>query len=171
MINTNYAEQVALARSSQATVVSFDNNPKTITSIPAEKDTVILSDHAVAMMNGKEHKEEAPTYVRPETARSLLAQNEAVEDTNDTLNEDKKVIDNRFSEIMQSILDQRIGVDRKKLEELDALMKKIAENENMSPEEKQQALEKLAEMREKVIQESREVLATTEQTEQTEQTD
>ena len=167
MINTNYAEQVALAKSSQATVVSFDNNPQTITSIPAEKDTVILSDRAVAMMNSKEHKEEAPTYVRPETARTLLAKNEAVEDTNDTLNEDKKVIDNRFNEIMQSILDQRIGVDRKKLEELDALMKKIAENENMSPEEKQQALEKLAEMREKVIQESREVLATTEQTEQT----
>lgn len=164
MINTNYAEQVALARSSQSTVVNFDNNPQAVKPIPAEKDTVTLSDRALAMMNGKEHKEEAPTYIRPETARSLLAQNDAIKDTNETLSDDKKVSDNRFNEIMQSILDQRLGVDRKKLEELDALMKEVAENENMSPEEKQQALEKLAEMREKIIQESRELLATAKQT-------
>ena len=38
---------------------------------------------------------------------------------------------------------------KRRLEELEALMEEIANNENMSPEEKQLSLEKLAEMREK----------------------
>ena len=37
---------------------------------------------------------------------------------------------------MQNILDKRLGIDRERLEELEALMEEIANNENMSPEEK-----------------------------------
>ena len=56
--------------------------------------------------------------------------------------------------MMQNILDQRLGVDREKLKELEAMMEEIASNESMSAEEKAEALELLADMREKIIKES-----------------
>jgi uncharacterized protein YfkK (UPF0435 family) len=59
--------------------------------------------------------------------------------------------------MMQAILDKRLGVDRKKLEELDAMMEEIAKNENLSPEEKATAMEEIAKMREEIIEESIEV--------------
>ncbi len=123
-----------------------------------------LSDKALAMMNGSEIKETAPTYVRPETARALLAESEAIKAANDTSAKEDKVIDNKFGEIMQGILDQRLGVDREKLEEIEAMMEEIAENENMSPEEKEQALEMLVEMREQIIEESSKIREVAEQT-------
>jgi len=164
MINNNYTLKLEQAKANNALVVNFDKNTSAVQAIPGEKDTVTLSDKALAMMNGKEVKEIAPTYVRPETARSLLAESEALKAVNVTSANEDKVIDTRFGELMQNIIDQRLGLDRKKLEELDALMAKIAENENMSPEEKEQALEKLAEMREKIIEESRAIQETAKQT-------
>ncbi|OUR82612.1 hypothetical protein A9Q75_05540 [Colwellia psychrerythraea] len=65
---------------------------------------------------------------------------------------------------MQNILDKRLGIDRERLEELEALMEEIANNENMSPEEKQLALENLAEMREQIIEEGREIQEVVKQT-------
>lgn len=167
MINNNYALQVAQAKANNASIVNFDNTTPAVQPIPGEKDTVTLSDKALAMMNGTEAKEIAPTYVKPETARTLLAESEAIDaenNTNDTSTKENKVIDTRFGEMMQNIIDQRLGVDRKKLDELEALMAEIAENENMSPEEKQKALELLAEMRDKLIEESREIREVAKQT-------
>jgi hypothetical protein len=46
---------------------------------------------------------------------------------------------------------------KRRLEELEALKEEIANNENMSPEQKELALEKLAEMREIIIEEGREI--------------
>jgi len=166
MINNNYALQVVQAKSSNASTVSFDNNTTTaIQPISGEKDTVTLSDRALAMMKGDEIKEISPAYVRPETASALLAESDAIKTANGTNTKNDRIIDNRFGEMMQNIIDQRLGVDRKKLEELEAMMAEIANNENMSPEEKEQALEKLAEMREKIIEESRGIQETTKQTE------
>lgn len=166
MINNNYALKLEQAKANNALVVNFDKITSAVQPIPGEKDTLTLSDKALAMMNGKEIQEIAPTYVRPETARSLLAESEALKAVNVTSANEEKVIDTRFGELMQNIIDQRLGVDRKKLEELDALMAKIAENENMSPEEKEQTLEKLAEMREKIIEEGREIQKTAKQTDE-----
>ncbi len=165
MINNNYAQQVAQAKSNNALVVRFDNTIPAVQPIPGEKDTVTLSDKALAMMNGSEIKEIAPTYVRPESARSLLSKNDALNTTKVGDAKEDVIVDNRFSEIMQNILDKRLGIDREKLEELEALMEEIANNENMSPEEKELALEKLAEMREKLIEEGREIQEVVEQTE------
>ena len=53
---------------------------------------------------------------------------------------------------------------KRRLEELEALMEEIANNENMSPEEKELALEKLAEMREIIIEEGREIQEVVKQT-------
>jgi hypothetical protein len=168
MINNNYALQVERAKANNASIVNFENTTPAVQPIPGGKDTVTLSDKALAMMNGSEAKEVAPTYVRPETARSLLAESDAINaenHTNDIATKEDNVIDTRFGEMMQNIIDQRLGVDRKKLDELEALMAEIAENENMSPEEKQKTLEMLAEMREKLIEESREIREVAKQTE------
>ncbi len=164
MIYNNYTQQVAQAKSNNASIVNFDKSSLAVQPIPGEKDTVTLSDKALAMMNGKAVKEVDPTYVRPETASALLAKSDAIKTANDTSSKEEKVIDNRFGEMMQNIIDQRLGIDRKKLEELDAMMAEIANNENMSPEEKQKTLEKLAEMKEKLIEESREIREIAKQT-------
>lgn len=164
MISNNYAQQVAQAKSSNASIVNFDHTSPPVQPIPGEKDTLTLSDKALAMMNGTTIKDNPPTYVRPETARSLIAQNEAAHAKNSNQSEENTFVDNRFSEMMQKIVDQRLGVDRTKLEELEAMMEEIAKNENMSPEEKQKTLEMLAEMREKLIEESREIREVAKQT-------
>jgi len=164
MISNNYAQQVAQAKSNNAPIVNFDHTTPPVQPIPGEKDTLTLSNKALAMMNGTELKDSPPTYVRPVSARSLLAQNEAANYANDGFPIEKTTIDNSFSEMMQKIVDQRLGVDREKLEELEALMEEIANDENMSPEEKQLALEKLAEMRDKIIEESREIQKVAKQT-------
>ena len=144
MINNHYVQQVAQTKSSNALALNVDNTTLPVQPIPGEKDTVTLSDKALAMMNGNEVKEIAPTYIRPETARSLLSQSKAA-------NTD---VDNRFNKMMQNILNQRLGIDNEKLEEIEAEMEEIANNENMSPEEKQKALEELTQQRDTFIEES-----------------
>ncbi|MGB1199477.1 MAG: hypothetical protein ACPG46_10545 [Thalassotalea sp.] len=149
MINTNYTQAITQAKSNNASVVHFDRASPQAKTKDVEQDTVTLSAKAQAMIDGKQVNEVAPIYVKPETARELLAQNQPPE--NNTKETERKT---RFSDIMQNILDKRTGVDRKKLEAIDALMKEIGENENMSPEEKQKALEELAKIREKIVEES-----------------
>tara|TARA_B110000467_G_C17810377_1_gene209700 strand:- start:85 stop:489 length:405 start_codon:yes stop_codon:yes gene_type:complete len=99
MINSNYAQVVAQAKANNAPSVNFDNKATAVHPIPGEKDTVTISDKALAMMNGKERKdiipieivpiygkpdkrkdiipiEIVPIYVKPDTARSLIANTE-----------------------------------------------------------------------------------------------
>lgn len=158
MINTNYAEQVALAKSSNISIVNFDTGTPKVQPISGEKDTVTFSDKALAMMQGEDHQEQAPTYLKPVSALSLLAASP------ETGNNKQSSVDLRFNEMMQNILDQRLGVDREKLKELEAMMEEIASNESMSAEEKAQALELLADMREKMIKESIELKEVAQQT-------
>ncbi len=66
----------------------------------------------------------------------------------------KEAITNRFSEMMQNILNQRLGIDNEKLQEIEAEMEEVANNESMSPEEKQKALEELVQQRDTFIEES-----------------
>lgn len=160
LINSNYAQAIAQAKANNASFVNFDKIAPTAQSTNDDKDTVTISAKARAMIEGKNIEEIAPVYVKPETARELLAQNKSSEGK-----EKISEINTRFSEMMQSILDKRTGIDRKKLAEIDAMMKEIGENENLSPEEKQQALEELAKLREKVIEESIDIQKTAQQTE------
>lgn len=148
MINTNYAEQLKLAKAQNAEQVHFDTTAKNNKKVTSTADTLTLSDAAIAKMTGNGFHQDSPTYVKPTTARSLLATNS----TNNTEVSSKN--DDRFSNMMQSILDKRLGVDREQLEELEAMMEEIAKNENMSPEEKQKAMEQLEKMREELIKES-----------------
>lgn len=158
MINIDYAQAIAQAKSKGEPVVHFENNVHKVQPISPQKDTFTLSDKAIAMMEGKNYENIAHSYIKPETARTLLAQNELSTNDKETKNNVK------FDEIFQNILDKRLGVDRKKLDEIDAMMKEISENEEMSPEEKAKALEELSEMREKIIEESMKIQEVAKQT-------
>jgi len=158
MISTNYTEIIAQARKNGATHVDFDKVDYNVKAISSGKDTVSLSDAALARMNGEEITETPPTYIKPETAKEILAKNE---DQNLLV---KSARDLRFDKVMQDILDKNSGIDREKLEEIDAMMEEIAKNENLSPEQKQKAIEELEKMKEAVIQESMEIQKQAKQT-------
>ncbi len=159
MINMNYAQMVDLAKLSNASNVNFDKNREYTLPIAPKPDSFTLSDAALAKMNGENYTDSAPTYIKPESANSLIALNKSEGSTITG-----KTIDTRFGDMMQSILDKRLGIDREKLAELEAMIDEIANNENMSPAEKQKAMEQLEKMREELIEQSLQTKATAKQT-------
>lgn len=60
----------------------------------------------------------------------------------------------RLAVINQLILDGRLGVDREKLKEIDAKMEEIANDPNLTNEQKQEMLMALQEQKEKIIQQA-----------------
>lgn len=163
--NIDYASMVEKARASGASKVDFGSAVQPVEAIKGQQDTVTLSKQALALMNGDSSntEEAAPTYIKPETARSLLAQSKA--ESGDAEEQEKST---NFSEVMQKILDQRTGVDRKKLDEINAMIEEIANNEDMSPEEKEKAMEMLEKMKEEIIEESIELQKVAKQTDKPE---
>jgi len=163
MINQNYSEIITRAKSQGASHVDFSKSNNIPVNHSSNQDTLTLSSQALAMSKGENNIVEkvAPIYVRPQTAAQLLAEHKSSQSTPSApMTNDVKsdvVSHSRFEDMMQAILDKRLGVDRKKLEELDAMMEEIAKNENLSPEEKAKAMEEVAKMREKIIEESIEV--------------
>lgn len=161
--NKDYASIVERARASGASNVDFNNIVEPISSIKVEQDTVTLSQQAKALMNGDNNEasqeEIAPTYVRPQTASSLLAQNDT--STTDVRGSEKAT---RFEQMMQNILDQRTGIDREKLEEINAMIEEIANDESLTPEEKTKIIEQLEEMKEELTKEMAELQKVLEQT-------
>ncbi|WP_286232674.1 hypothetical protein [Thalassotalea sediminis] len=143
LINNNYADIVTFARQSGATFVDLSKPINT----PVSQDTVTLSKEAQDKLAGQETTNVANTYDKPSKSSSRP---EALGTSEDSLSPKSQ----RFNEMMQSILDKRLGIDREKLEEIEAMMKEIANNENLSPEQKQKALEELEKMKEKIIEES-----------------
>ncbi|WP_159820893.1 hypothetical protein [Colwellia sp. 20A7] len=164
MMNIDYTSIIDKARTSGATRVDFNNaSPvKPIDPISSQQDTVTLSKQALALMNGDNAttEEAAPTYIKPETASSLLAQNETTSAAD--IEKSEKAI--RFEEIMQSVLDQRTGIDRDKLAEIDAMIEEVQNNEDMSPEEKEKTIEMLGKMKEEIIEGSIELQKIAKQT-------
>jgi len=161
ILNTNYAEIAAQTRINKASTVSVERNDYIVQPIPAQKDTVTISDAALAKMNGYNIDNTAPTYIKPKTAQALLAENS---DSSKDKAIEKSASDIRFDEMMQNLLDKRLGIDREKLKEIDAMMEEIANNENLSEEQKQKALEELEKMKEKIIEESIKIKETAAQT-------
>lgn len=167
MVNLNYSEIITKAKADGVSQVSFKNNNITSVSNSSNQDTLTLSNKAISLSKGENYivQEIAPIYVKPQTAAALLSENKDSSLQSQTISNSlydsdltKKIKDNsRFEDIMQAILDKRLGVDRKRLDELDAMMEEIAKNENLSPEEKAKAMEVIEEMREKIIEESIEV--------------
>jgi len=167
MINYNYSEIITQARDNGLRQIDFKNSTDIAHTTPSLQDKLTLSAQAQAKLKGAVDvfQEQSPVYEKPKTAAQLLAENkhnQAIYQPRASAvgNNDLKVLssnDSRFQEMMQSILDKRLGVDRKKLEELDAMMEEIAKNENLSPEQKAKAIAEIEKMREDVIVESIEV--------------
>jgi hypothetical protein len=151
--NINYSAIINQAKVNSTGRISAERTNE-LSAIRAEQDTVTLSKAALAQMSGQKVEEIAPTYTRPQTTASLLAENKQATQTEPDAGDKKKESGLRFSEIMQAILDQRLGIDRDKLDEIDATIEDVANNKNLSPEEKGKMLEQLHEMREQVIAES-----------------
>ena len=102
MIKMDYAAIVANVKAKGATSVDFDHTMQPVKAISSQQDTVTLSKEALALMNGNSIKAEepAPTYIRPETASSLLAQNEVEVAPEDIAKQEKS---QRFADVMQNI--------------------------------------------------------------------
>jgi hypothetical protein len=149
IINNKHIEQLTQTKAEKVERTYFNKDSSKNTYSRPATDTLTLSNAALAKMTGKNIEEITPTYVRPKTASSLLAANQT--DPEVTRSQSR---DNRFNDMMQSILDKRLGIDRDKLAELEAMIEEIAKNENMSPEEKQKAIEQLDKMKEDLIKES-----------------
>jgi len=67
-------------------------------------------------------------------------------------------MDDFMNEAMQGILDSRMGIDRDKLEEIEAMMEEVANDDSLSPEQKEKKLEELQKLYDKVIEEAVEKL-------------
>lgn len=164
MINVNYNEIIAQAKTKGTSQANFNNIDSTRSNNAVNQDTLTLSNQALSLLEGNKNiiQEISPIYVRTQTAAELLANNQNnqsnLQVTTSSLSENKEKntteLDSRFGDMMQAILDKRLGVDRKKLEELEAMMAEIAKNDNLSPEEKEKAMEEIGKMREKIIEES-----------------
>lgn len=145
MINNAKLQGKSHVDLSRASVLANSN------STVVEKDTVTLSDRALALHEGKSVEKVSPIYSRPETAAELLKANQSKEDVQLA---EKANRSEKFAEVMQNILDQRLGIDREKLEEIEAMIEEVAKNENLSPDEKEKLIEQLEEMKEEIVQES-----------------
>ncbi len=163
MINMNYSEIISKAKSQGVSQVDFSNRGKAAPVNSSNQDTLTLSDQALSLSKGENKivQEVPPIYVRPQTAAELLAENKSSHASTQTSNSPQEAQgiakNSRFEDMMQAILDKRLGVDRKKLEELEALKEEIAKNENLSPEEKAKAIEEIEKIREKMIEESMDI--------------
>lgn len=174
MIHHNYTQIISKARAEGLSQIDVNNNTGIARTPPPVEDRLTISAQALSLLKGEGNvvQEISPIYVRPQTAAQLLAENNnsqpstqvtpsSVETSHVKSN---STHDSRFGEMMQAILDKRLGVDRKKLEELDALMEEIAKNEKLSPEQKAKAIAELEKMREEAIAESIEIKKTAKQT-------
>lgn len=174
MINVDYSAILAQAKTRGDSHVDFKTSDVANIQKSSHQDKLTISNQAMSLHNGNTDpvQEISPIYVKPQTANELIAKHNSDKENvqvntpsatdNNMKSSDTK--SEKFSEVMQAILDKRLGVDRKKLEELEALMKQVAENENLSPEAKEKAMKEIEKMREKVIEESIEVKKTAKQT-------
>jgi len=67
-------------------------------------------------------------------------------------------MDDFISNAMENILDSRMGIDKDKLKEIEAMMEEVANDDSLSPEQKAKKLEELQKLYDKVIEEAVEKL-------------
>jgi lipase chaperone LimK len=106
-------------------------------------------------MNGGQINEISHTYSLPQTAKELLDEYAAKELDVSAVNKAKS--DVRLNDMMENIINNRMGVDREQLKKIEAMMAKIAENEDLSPEQKEQAIKALEAQKQEIVEESLDV--------------
>lgn len=138
--NINYGQIYALAKSQGASHADFSRPSPNDHS--KHQDKVTLSDEAKALMSGSSVNQTEATYAKPtQTSVETLS--------NNATNKAEK--SDFLAKVQQQLLDQKLGVDREKLKEIEAMMEKIAQDENLSPDEKKRMLESLTQMREEIF--------------------
>lgn len=131
-------------------------------------DTVSISDTARAMMQGHPVEQKQDTYdnmaklARVKTNASSLVnleqQEQRIAPEIDNREKDHINIDNFFSEAMKGVLDSRMGIDKEKIKEIEAMMEEVAKDDSLSPEQKAKKLEELQKLMDEVIEEAIEKL-------------
>ena len=92
-----------------------------------------MSAAALTLSRGEPADQAVTSYIRPVTASALLAQQAETDPAQDT----KKPVNEAFMvEMMDQLLHQRLAVDKEKSNEIEAMMEQVAQNENLSDEEK-----------------------------------
>jgi len=156
--NINYSNTIHQVREASAKQVSAERTRESSAlyeNKKAEQDTVILSNAALALMKGEKVEEIAAIYDRPKMA-SMLENKPVTEsvpstDEKNTDNKDEEKVE--FADIMQAVIDNRLGIDREKLEEIEAKIEEIANDKSLTPEEKATLIEQLEVTRENLIKE------------------
>jgi len=170
MITLNRSDIYAassLARTSRATTDSAlpINDGSQFQSGQSNPDTVTISAAARDMASGKPAEVTQNTYENLASVRRISqSQIQVPQDpepdpsTVENRAEPEIDIDNFFQNAMQSILDSRMGLDKEKLKEIEAMMEEVAKDESLSPEQKTKKLEELQKLMDQVIEESVEKL-------------
>lgn len=129
----------------------------------AYPDTVSISAAARDMADGKTPEIVQHTYDNLASARRITPTQIQIATptepaTVEPRNKPEINIDNFFENTMQSILDNRMGLDKEKLKEIEAMMEEVAKDDSLSPDQKAKKLEELQKLMDKVIEESVEKL-------------
>jgi hypothetical protein len=160
-MNTDYTEIITQAKIKGGSHANFDNFNENVKLFTEEKDTYTLSGPAQAKMKGEAINETSHIYFMPKTARELLDEQAVKELDLSTVYKLKS--DARLKEVMENITNNRVGVDREQLKKIEAMMATVAENDNLSPEQKQQAIRALEAQKQKAVEESLDVRKKTKQ--------
>ncbi|MGR3970142.1 hypothetical protein [Shewanella sp. 1180_01] len=158
--NDNAYSRVAASQESTINVSPARQSRSPLTAINEldnrYQDTVTLSS---AAKRGQETKESqtANTYEQLAPGKSAqYSNNDAVNKgaaPSDVKNKLESDNSNFLQDAMQAILDKRSGIDREKLKELEAKMEEIANDENLSPEQKAEQLKLLQQQKEELLKE------------------
>ncbi|WP_435274994.1 hypothetical protein ACMAZF_17390 [Psychrobium sp. nBUS_13] len=118
---------------------------------PAQVDTVTLSPQAIAGESVK--KADENTYEHLAVMQNIkLREAVAVEQADSTTRNDPLAhIDtsNFLADAMASIVEGRLGVDKEKVKEIEAMIEEVAKDESLSAQEKEKRIGELQELLEK----------------------
>lgn len=158
--NDNAYSRVAVSQENTVNVSPSRQSRSPLTAInevdTRYQDTVTLSSPA---KQGQETKESqtANTYEQLAPGKSAQYSNNDAVSKGATPSDEKSQLEsdnsNFLQDAMQAILDKRAGIDREKLKELEAQMEEIANDKNLSPEQKAEQMKLLQQQKEELLKE------------------
>jgi len=128
---------IAATRSAQANEFQQTPGESQVNRIHAQTDSVTLSPAASAAAQGKAIEAD------PVDRYQALASNQAVARTRQAMAPAKVSREDFMKAAIEGTLDQRLGLDREKLQEIEDKMKEVAENSSLTIEQKTEQLDAL----------------------------
>ncbi|WDE03496.1 hypothetical protein SG34_019140 [Thalassomonas viridans] len=127
-----------------------------------QTDSLTISPAARAAAQGKSHETD------PVDRYQALASNQAVARSREATEPAKVSREDFMKAAIQGTVDQRLGLDREKLQELEAKMKQVAENDDLTAEQKAEQLAALQQQIDEITQKAAETTFRQEQVAETE---